>query len=178
MSSKCNYCTNKSQCSECDKGWMDKFIPSKEVEHYFERYYVGVRGINGSRYEWNSSNPDHIPTHSITIGRTKYCPYCGETMFPIQGYLARGIDNYDITGYCCICQGARDELEYKNKQEELAQKHKQEMRDLEKSYREKLKFCTEKLIDMQLKKIIENCESPYEYNYFSGVDDVKEMMDL
>ena len=178
MSSKCNYCTNKSQCSECDKGWKDKFIPSKEVEHYFHRYYVGVRGINGLEFSWVPDNPELVPTHSIAIGSRHYCAYCGEEMFPIQGYLAQRINNYATTGYCCICQGARDELEYKTKQEELAQKHKQEEQDLKNSYREKLKFCTEKLIDMQLKRIIKDCESPYKYNYFSNIDDVKDMMDL
>ena len=137
-----------------------------------------MRGINGSRYEWNSTNKDLIPTHSIKIGYNRYCPYCGEKMFPIQGHLAQGIKNYNTTGYCCICQGARDELEYKNKQEELAQKHRQEVQDLEKSYREKLKFCTKKLIDMQLQEIVEDCESSYEYSYFSNINNVKEMMGL
>ena len=178
MSSRCNHCINKSQCSECDKGWKDKFIPSKEVEHYFERHYVGVNGIDGRVYHWNSTNPNLIPTRSITIGHTKYCPYCGEEMFPIQGYLAQGINNYAETGKCCICQGARDEMKYEVKRVELEYKHKQEMKDLENSYREKLKFCTKKLIDIQLKKIIENCETSCEFSYFSNVDDVKQIMDL
>ena len=178
MSSRCNYCTNKGQCSECDKGWYDKFIPSEEVKHYFHRHYVGVRGIDGSRYGWVPDNPELVPTHSITIGSRHYCAYCGEEMFPIQGYLAKGINNYATTGYCCICQGARDEIEYEIKKEELAQKHEQEEQELKNSYREKLKFCTKKLIDMQLKEIIKDCESPYEYNHFSDVNDAKEMMDL
>lgn len=178
MGARCNHCINKSQCSECDKGWKDKFIPSEEVKHYFRRYYVGVRGINGSEYSWVPDNPDLVPTHSITIGITHHCAYCGEDMFPIQGFLAKGINNYATTGWCCICQGARDEIEYEIKKEELTQKHKQEEQNLKNSYREKLKFCTEKLIDIQLKKIIKNCESPYEYNYFSGIDDVKDMIDL
>ena len=178
MSSKCNYCINKTQCSECDKGWKDKFIPSKEVEHYFDRRYVGVRGIDGCMYSWDSTNPKLVPTRSITIGHTKYCPYCGEEMFPIQGYLAQGIDNYDETGKCCICQGARDEIEYKLKREELAYKHKQEMNNLENSYKGRLKFCTEKLVDMQLKKIIKGCESPHECNYFSDINDAKQLMGI
>ena len=177
MSVRCNHCINTSQCEECDKGWKDKFIPSKEVEHYFKNGYVGVRGINGLTYHWVSDNPDLVPTHSINIDGTRYCAYCGEEMFPIQGYLAQGIDNYTVTGYCCICQGARDELEYKVKQEELTQKHEQEIKNLKNSYREKLKFCTKKLIDIKLKKIIKNCNSPYEYNYFSGISSIKDMID-
>lgn len=178
MSLRCNYCINKTQCSECDKGWKDKFIPSKEVEHYFHRYYVGVQGIDGRIYGWDSTNPNLVSTRSITIGHTQYCPYCGEKMFPIQGYLAQGIDNYAETGKCCICQGARDEIEYKLKREELAHKHKQEMNDLEKSYKGRLQFCTEKLIDIQLKEIIKGCESPHEYSYFSDINDAKQLMDI
>ena len=178
MGVRCNYCINKSQCSECDKGWKDKFIPAEEVESYFERHYVGVRGINGSEFGWNSSNPDLVPTRSITIGSTKYCAYCGETMFPIQGCLAQGMNNYAVTGYCCICQGARDELEYKAKEEELIRKHEQEKKELQNSYRERLKFCTEKLIDIQLKQIIKSCESPYEYTYFSSLKDAKQLIDF
>lgn len=172
MSSKCNFCINKSQCSECDKGWKDKFIPSEDVRQYFRRDYVGVRGIDGWVYSWNSTNPDLIPTSNIDVGNCHcHCPYCGEEMFPIQGYLARGIDNYTTTGYCCICQGARDELEYNRKLEELKQRHEQELCELENQYKDKLKYCSDKLFDMYISKIKKNFkEGPYKYGYFSTLN--------
>lgn len=175
MSSICNYCINKSQCSECDKNWKDKFVPSEEVKHYFERHYVGVRGIDGRVYSWNSTNPNLVPTTDIDIDKYHYhCPYCGEEMFPIQGYLAQGIDDYRTTGYCCICQGARDELEYQRKRIELEQKHAKELRDLDDQYRDKLKYCTDKLVEMRLSKIKKNlADNHYTYSYFSTLNGEK-----
>ena len=78
MSLKCNHCINKEQCNECDKEWKDKFIPTKDVEHYFEKGYVGIRGIDGYTYGFNTTNTLLIPTHSICINGGYYCPYCGE----------------------------------------------------------------------------------------------------
>ena len=179
MSSRCNYCINKSQCSECDKGWKDKFIPSEEVAHYFRKHYVGVRGIDKCTYDWESTDENLVPTHSMVIDTTRYCAYCGEKMFPIQHAIKNG--NYDVTGWCCICQGARDEIEYEVKREKLAQKHAQEMREFDKSYQDKLKFCTEKLIDIQLKRIKENYEDRgYNYSHINVKEyhSVKQLMDL
>lgn len=175
MSTICNHCINKAQCSECDKSRKEKFVPSEEVKHYFERYYVGVYGIDGRVYSWNSTNPNLIPTTDIDVdGYGHYCPYCGEKMFPIQGYLARGIDDYSTTGYCCICQGARDELEYKRKRIELEQKHAKELRNLEDQYRGKLTYCTDKLIEMRLSKIKKELASnPRTYSYFATLNGEK-----
>ena len=175
MSSKCNHCINKSQCSECDKNWKDKFIPSNDVKQYFRRDYVGVRGIDGRVYNWDSTNPNLVPTADIDVdGYNYHCPYCGEEMFPIQGNLAQGIGDYSTTGYCCICQGARDELEYRRKRIELEQKHATEIRDLENQYRKKLRYCTDKLIDIRISKIKkERKRTPCEYGYFSTLNGEK-----
>ena len=84
MGKLCDYCVNKGECKDCDKGWHDKFIPSDDVRKYFENGYVGVRGINGYMWRFVTTSKSLKPTHSILIGNTRYCPYCGEEMFPIQ----------------------------------------------------------------------------------------------
>lgn len=169
MSKKCNYCVNKTQCEKCKN--TDKFIPSEEVRHYFQRIYVGVSGIGGYEYMWNSTNKDLVPTQHIEIDRDDYCPYCGEIMYPIQGFLAQGIENYTVTGSCCLCQGARDELEYKQKENELKKKHEEELYKLQQAYKDKLVYCTDKLLDIKQKKERHNYEffsQHQKYNLFNS----------
>ena len=144
MSSRCNHCINKEQCNECDKGWKDKFIPSEEVKQYFNKSYVDVRGINGRVYSFNTTNESLVPTHSIQINGDRYCPYCGETMYPIQNNKT-----LSIIGYCCICQSARDEIEYEKKKKELEKKYDEELFNLRTEYRDKLTFCSDKLFEIK-----------------------------
>ena len=151
MSLKCNHCINKTQCAECDKQWLDKFIPAEEVKHYFQKGYVGVRGINGSVYEFNTTNSSLKPTQAIRIGSRLYCPYCGEEMFVIQ----EGVTFMEI-GHCCICQGARDEIEYEAKKAEIEKRYRlaleEEISELKHRYEDKLAFCTEKLLEIKHEK--------------------------
>lgn len=172
MSSECNFCTNKTQCAECDKGWLDKFIPSKEVASYFHRCYVGVRGINGSAYSFNTTNKDLIPTHHVVIDSRFYCPYCGEEMFPIQDSVTLA-----ITGHCCICQGARDEIEYENKKKELEKKYEEESRSLQNEYRDKLSFCAEKLLEIKQEAERKHFEffSP-KNSHFTGSNKIEDLI--
>lgn len=182
MSIKCNHCINKAQCAECDKDWKDKFIPSNEVKQFFSFSYVGVKGIDGCVYRWDSTNESLIPTHHMLIDGHYYCPYCGEMMLPIQGLIkTRG--NYLTTGYCCICQGARDEIEYEQKRAELEEKHRQELYDLENAYHERLQFCTEKLIDIQVQAINKSKSHMRDYSHISTLNDkkyhdIKQILDL
>lgn len=166
MCLKCNYCVNTEQCSTCDKTWKDKFIPSEEVKKYFNHGYVGVRGINGFTWDFDSTNESLKSTHFIIIGNTYYCPYCGDTMYPIQDG-----ETLDIIGHCCICQGARDEIEYEKKAKELEEIHRKEIQNLRKEYEDKLTFCSEKLFDIkqQQEKDSFNFFS-HEYNHFSTLN--------
>lgn len=163
MSLKCNYCINKDQCNECDKGWKDKFIPSEEVKQYFNKVYVGVRGIDGRIYSFDTTNKLLIPTHSICIDNKYYCAYCGEIMYSIQDK-----QSLEVIGYCCICQGARYEVEYEKRKKELEKKHEEELRVLINEYKDKLSFCSDKLFDIkqtQEKKRFEFFS--HNYNHFS-----------
>lgn len=176
MSSECNFCTNKTQCAECDKGWLDKFIPSKEVASYFHRCYVGVRGINGSAYSFDTTSETLIPTHHVVIDGKFYCPYCGEKMFPIQDKITLA-----TIGHCCICQGARDELEYEAKKNEMEEKYRRELeeasRSLQDEYRDKLSFCTKKLLAIKQEAERKRLEffSP-ENTHFGGNNNIEDLI--
>ena len=147
MSQRCDYCINKTQCAECDKGWKDKFIPSDEVKKYFKRYYNGMRGVNGcASYHFDNLNQDLVPTHLIFIGNERYCPYCGNKMFHIQRDIGR---DFRTVGYTCICQGARNEIEYEEKLKALKEKHKAEISELNREYADKLVFCADKLLKIK-----------------------------
>lgn len=164
--SKCNYCINKEQCNECDKKWKDKFIPSEEVKQYFSCGYVGVRGINGRVYRFDTTNESLVPTHKILIDGDYYCPYCGESMYPIQ-------DKYtlEVIGHCCICQGAKDEIEYEQKKKELDKKHEKELYELRKEYSDKLAFCSEKLFEIKQKLERKHFEFfSHDYNHFATLN--------
>lgn len=166
MSLKCNYCINKEQCSNCDKSWKDKFVPSDEIKMYFNRRYCGVRGINGYTWDFNTTNISLKATHFIRIGNTYYCPYCGEVMYPIQEN-----ETLVVIGHCCICQGARDEIQYEEKKNELEAKHKEEIQNLMKEYKDKLSFCSEKLFDIKQQQEKESFQFfSHEYNHFSTLN--------
>lgn len=169
MSHRCNYCTNKSECETCDKGWKDKFIPSDEVKQYFSRVYVGVGGIDGRVYTFNNTSEMLVPTHSILIDGDYYCPYCGKPMFCIQEK-----ETLIIIGHCCICQGARDEIEYENKKRELEKKHKEELYSLQDEYKDKLTFCDKKLFEtkQRIEKKHFDFFSP-SHNHFCTLNDEK-----
>lgn len=139
MSAICNHCINKEQCSTCDKSWLDKFVPNHDVEKYFK--YFG-RG----EYRFDTTNKDLIKTHSMRIGCYYYCPYCGEIMQVIQDP-----STYEVIGHCCICEGARSEIEYEEHVEALKKKHEAELRELRLQYRDKLTFCVDKLLEIKHK---------------------------
>lgn len=143
--SKCNYCVNKSQCDECRKDWKDKFIPSADVKQYFRYSYVGrTCGFDGWKYVFDNLNQNLVNTHSIVIEGKHYCPYCGESMYCIQDK-----EILAVVGYCCICDGARSEIEYEKEKAELERKHEIEMSELRCKYSYKLKFDSKKLLEIK-----------------------------
>lgn len=148
MSGICNYCVNKNECEKCNKSWHDMFIPSDDVKQYFQKSYTGVGGMNGYSYHFDTTSETLVPTHSIRMHHSNYrCPYCGETMYPIQDK-----DTLAVTGYCCICEGAKAELEYENKKKELEKEYAKKINDLQKEYQDKLSFCSEKLFEIKQKE--------------------------
>ena len=169
MNQKCKYCLNKEQCSKCDAGWKDKFIPSEEVKGYFRYSYVGVGGLNGWTYDFDTTSESLIPTHSVLIGYDHYCPYCGEKMYSIQDKATLG-----VIGYCCICDGARKEIEYEKRKKELEDKHKKELNDLKNEYIDRLQFCSNKLLEIKQQEEQRRFDFfRYDYNHFSTLNGEK-----
>lgn len=168
MSIKCNVCINKDSCKDCKIGWEDKFIPNNEVKQFFERGYAGTIGINGYVWSWNPTNSDLNPTHRLDIYGKNICPYCGEEMYPIQN------KNLDIIGHCCLCKGARAEIEYENKKRDMKNRHNVELQELQNEYKEKLKFDSNKLLEFKQKeerylfKFIDKT-----YNHFNTKEEIE-----
>ena len=52
-------------------------------------------------------------------------------MYPIQDK-----ETLTVMGYCCICQGARDEIEYEKKKKELENRHREVLGSLKNEYKE------------------------------------------
>lgn len=144
MGDVCKYCANKNACEKCDKNWKDMFIPTEDVKEYFNKGYVGVRGMHGYIYTFDTTSESLVPTHSITIGNTHYCPYCGDVSYTIQNK-----ETLAITGHCCICEGAKAEIEYEKKKRELEKEYEEKLSDLQNSYAKPLSFDVEKLLEIK-----------------------------
>lgn len=183
MSVKCSYCINKKECKECKKnGWFDKFIPYEDVKEYFINGYNGVRGYDGKHtWDFNNTNPKLLETHFILIKNKHYCPYCGEEMFPIQKEVLE-FNDYSITGYCCICKGARTEIKYEKEKKELEERYKKKLESLDEKYNKRLKFNSEKLFKIKQQKEKESFESySNKYCHFSTlngdkINDIKQII--
>lgn len=151
--SKCNYCSNKGvTCDTCKN--ENCFVPIDEVKEYF--YYNPYNNPIYSKYSYNSTSDKLVRTHHMRINHQYYCPYCGDVMYPIQDRIS-----LVVYGYCCMCIGARAEIEYEKKMKELRKKHEKEIHDLQSEYVDRLSFCTDKLAEIKTendKKRIEDSE--------------------
>lgn len=166
---ECNFCVNKSNCATCTdkRGWRGtEFIPVEEVRKYFERVYLSV-GRTDFMYRFNNTNPNLVNTHYIYIDGHYYCPYCGEQMYCIQEK-----ESFVTIGHCCICEGARAEVEYEIEKRELERKHEKEMLELQSKYGDKLSFDTDKLLEIKQKIERKNVEDFY-CNHFYTINGKK-----
>lgn len=172
MCKTCDYCINKDACGKCDKQWHDMFIPSDKVRKYFSKGYVGVRGIDGYIWSFDTTRPSLVPTHSIIIHGSHYCPYCGDPMYSIQDK-----ETLDVVGYCCICEGAEAEIEYERKKEELGEEYERKLSELQSEYREQLSFCMGELMETKQKLEKESFEFfNHKIDHFSGYTDIQQII--
>lgn len=164
---KCSYCVNTGACEKCDKNWRDMFIPSDEVKRFFFKGYVGVRGMNGYIYDFDTMDESLVPTHSIRIGNTHYCPYCGEEMFCIQDR-----ETLAVTGYCCLCKGAMAEIEYEKARKKLEEEYKKALANLQEEYRERLTFDAKKLVEEKHRQEMDSFKffGADRYNHFGTIN--------
>lgn len=110
-------------------------IPENEnidprAEKFFSRYYVGQYVNDADQFgyvtRWNTRHEELVPTKCY---HRTWCAYCGSRAFAIQpSHLG-----FDITGHSCSCKEAMDEVEYKQKLEQLKEKHEEEISALKKT---------------------------------------------
>lgn len=135
--SYCNCCVNRDtdKCENCYQTNTRRitrhanFSPNPQVRNYFHLVWTGQ---TLQEYMWNSTCDAPI-TKSVRIHNEHYCPYCANSMFPIQDS-----DTLRVTGYTCFCEGALAEVEYEQEKKKLLQKHEQELDELKEEYRSKL----------------------------------------
>lgn len=114
----------------------------ERAKKFFDRVFVGtsVKGADssGRKMSWNSSHEDLTPTLCHTALHASYCAYCGQTALPIQANLRQSsgftpaAKEYDVTGRCCICKDAMDEVANSYERRILEHKHKEELEALAK----------------------------------------------
>lgn len=104
-----------------------------KVDERAEKFFTKMQGS----YVWNSAHTDLEPTRTARMQGKFVCCYCGEVAYPIQSGLSRpyylrfdGDSAYDVTGYCCVCKKAMDEVAVRARIRELEQRHAEEIQEL------------------------------------------------
>lgn len=136
-----------------------------EISKYHKRSYVGkgIKGAdeNGYEYTWNSMDERLAPTKTREIGYRKYCVYCGEPAYPIQGNIIK-YGNYDNTGHCCTCELAEREKELAQEKIDLENRHKEEICAINNKIKRELVEDELKLFELEYsnkrKRILEDIE--------------------
>ena len=100
---------------------------------FFYQGLVGKsHGEDGTSYRTSFSNDheDLQPTKVYHSHRSRpSCVYCGKAAYSIQGNIP---DCYEVTGHCCVCKDAMDEIEHRAKVEDLKWRHQVELEELAK----------------------------------------------
>lgn len=101
------------------------------AHRFYSLAFVGSKhGDAGSStsMSWNSRHEKLQPTAVVSTGPLyQLCAYCGHRAKPIQP-----VDyGFDVSGYCCICKDAMDELEWRLTYTDLLEKQRLERVELE-----------------------------------------------
>lgn len=111
----------------------------REQEHVDERAYKFFSyGYSGEyRYHWKSTSEGLRPTAVLEHAHHyPVCAYCGRQALPIQGekknHSYMGSTSYYDKGHCCVCKDAMDEIECKDKEDEIRGKMNRLIADLRK----------------------------------------------
>jgi hypothetical protein len=171
----CNICArqNSSFCENCLKNDENLNFRPREHFKYMFTYSSCWKNKGETAYFWNTTNDTAIETRTVTIGSDEYCPYCGRKALSLQRAI-KTFDNYSITGYCCLCEGALAEIEYRKKEQELLVRYEKERSDLRKEWSSKLSFNMDKLFEIQEEKRrqkFNNYTKDFSNNYFTTIND-------
>lgn len=118
--------------------------PSK----YHRWVFSGCKENNGYKWTWDSSHDDLEQTETFSIGGEHFCAYCCNKAYPIQAGLRNNMEVYKVTGYCCICEAAEKEIEYRREHEKMIKRHQQEEQTLRMNYKKELKTNKKKRLEM------------------------------
>lgn len=107
------------------------YADERSFKHFSRGFVGGSHGDNGSAYQesWDSTSGAE-ETKMIVDRYQHYCAYCGNSGLPLQPYFKgsfthEGSDR--VTGYACVCSGAMDEADYKQKVVELKDKYEEDL---------------------------------------------------
>lgn len=140
----CSLCLNEGLdfCNQCEQ--FDLFSPKSAMKKFFR-----PKQTDDSRKccRWEPDETSIEQTTTIKIGSSYYCPYCGEYAFVVTDRAAENpYKKNEVVGRCCLCNGARAELEYKKKRVLLLGMHERQLQLLVQQYEEDLRFHTEDLL--------------------------------
>lgn len=168
-----DFCTICEGCGGRDCGSCEHFAyfaPKPELRRYFRRREDA--GTGGCL--WETAGEALEPTATVRIGAHYYCPYCGGFAFPIGDPAEENpYRKTRIIGHCCLCDGARAELDYKQKRRVLLSLHARQLRLLEERYAPELTFRTRDLLTIKHLKD-RDCRKKLEQgsdNFFSRRDE-------
>lgn len=98
----------------------------REQEHVDERAYKFFTYCYSGEYhyQWKSTSEGLRPTAVLEqCHNYPVCAYCGRQALPIQGTRRNqsymGSTSYYDKGHCCVCKDAMDELECRDKEDEI-----------------------------------------------------------
>lgn len=108
----------------------------RDEDHVDERAYPWFSYMYGGNpakhyYGWNSTKNGIRPTSTFDYDGTEICAYCGRRALPIQSLRGSSLTGeYFTKGHCCVCKDAMDELECRDKEEEVRQKMRSLISDI------------------------------------------------
>lgn len=170
----CNICSRRGSefCESCQQN--DEALNFYPEAYYKDMFYYGSAWSNKdvNIFHWNTTNDVADETRTINIGSHAYCPYCAKEALPLQRDIKR-YDDYRVTGYCCLCEGALAESAYKNTELVLLAKHEKELSDLKQQWLPKLKYDVDTLFRLQQTYREKRFNSNKEYcgkSYFTTIN--------
>lgn len=131
--------------------------PSK----YHQWIFIGHPKEQPYVWHWDSLHPDLEPTSVFWPGSyssgTPFCVYCCAKAHPIQkAYTDIFLcTEYELVGYCCICDAAEAEKELRQQRQEMERRHKEEIKALDASFKERLREDKQARFDLHV-ALLEN----------------------
>lgn len=169
----CNICERKNSiyCNECLKN--DETLNFRPLREHSEKFYYSSSWNSPGKncFSWNTTNESAVETRVVYIGNTAYCPYCGNKALALQRNIKR-FNDYEISGYCCLCDGALAESEYESLKAALIAEHEKELEGLKREWLPKLKYDADKLFQIEQTRRTNRFNSNKDYgcSYFSTIN--------